>query len=140
MTRANGCFVGEKRHPSGCTSPARGVGNAPAKCINRVAPYLTRNDERGSGLTHGLRCFESKVFSAYDPGATIKRTNGPLFNGLLRRLHPAVPRIGLPNPSYSQTLASRGNTPVGHGRRVILRTFYEKDGPRKQGIGMNPTM
>ena len=117
-------------------SPVWGVGNAQTKCINRVALLLTRNNERGPGPTHGLRFFESKVFSAYDPGATIKRTNGPLFNGLLRRSHPAVlPRNGSPTPVIRKLLLPEG-TP-----RLITDVFYARFmGPRKQGIGTNPTI
>ena len=113
-----------------------GRGECPSQVYNRVALLLTRNNERGPGPTHGLRLFESKVFSAYDPGATIKRTNGPLFNGLLRRSHPAVlPRNGSPTPVIHKLLLPEG-TP-----RLITDVFYARFmGPRKQGIGTNPTM
>ena len=72
---------------------------------------------------------KGKVFSAQDPGVKIIKTNGPLSNGLLKRLHPAVPPQW--TPVIRELLLPERTFRLVRDVASFYARGYEKDGPAK---------
>jgi len=108
------------------------VGNAQAKCINRVALYLTRNSERGPGLTHGLRCFERKSSLHRTLQRKLKRRTVLCPTGFSKVVPCCTPAMGSPTPVIREVSLPEITVLqlVGDVAPFYAR-FYEKNGPAK---------